>query len=77
MVLFTIRSENVQNQKLEREGFWVCQGIKGLSRYQGFVKVLRVFQAIKGLSGYQGFVKVLRVFLGILRVCQGIMCLSR
>ena len=44
--------------KLTRE----CQGIKGMSRYQGYmyVKISRICQDIKGMSRYQGFVKITR-----------------
>ena len=32
--------------------------LKGLSRYEGFVNILKVCQCMKDLSRYEGFVKI-------------------
>ena len=53
--------------------------MKGLSRYQGIVKMSRDCQNVKGLSRNHGFVNISRVcqntkgFVKISRVCQEIM----
>ena len=48
----------------------VCQGMKGLSKYDGIVKLWRVCQSMNGLSGYEGFAKMWKV-------CQGYLGLSK
>ena len=57
------------------QGIQVCrvrQVLKGLSGYEGFVKVRRVCQGMKSLSRYEEVVKVC-----ICRVCQGMHGLSK